>query len=126
MFKVFQSVFTLYSSQVTLFMRLCFYPSLNLQQNDMTYTNILCQKPEIDWIWVLPDATAFFGSRLTIKPLSYEPPLINSPCPQYKLILVWRGFTKTVPCIKFCHNIFDEILLLILAVVKHLRVFEGL
>ena len=102
------------------FVKLCLYPSFNLQQNDMTHTKILCQKPEIDWIWILPDATTFW---VQIKPLSYKPPLINSPCLQNKLILVWRGFTMTVPCLHFLD---DEILLLILAVVKHLRVFEGL
>ena len=64
----------------------------------------------------------FLASRLS--PLEgYEPPLINSPCLQYKFILVWRGFTKTVPCIHFFHSIDDETLLVISAVIKHLRVF---
>ena len=64
----------------------------------------------------------FFGSRLS--PMEgYEPPLINSPCLQYKFILVWKYFTKTVPCIHFCHSIDDETLLVISAVIKHLRVF---
>ena len=66
---------------------------------------------------------------LQIKPFGrkgYEPPLINGPYLQYKLILVWRGFTKTVPCIHFCHSVDDEIILLISSVIKHLRLFEGL
>ena len=73
----------------------------------MSYTKSHCQKPEMDWIWIWPYVTAFFGSRLS--PMEgYEPPLINSPCLQYKFILMWRGFTKTMPCIYFCHSIDDE------------------
>ena len=81
----------------------------NLQQNDMSYAILYCQKPEINSSdHGFSSRDHLFWSRLS--PLKGSgPPIIHSTG-LYRLILVWRCFIKTVPYKNLGHNRADKIL----------------